>query len=461
MRRLELIYSTINLVIDVVLLFTTFIFAYYLRFSYSATALPYGTKIDAGDYLGFLSLLVPIWIVIFFVIGVYRIEVERRLFAELSKIFWAVTFSVVITTTFMFVIRNVDFSRLMLIYTWVVAIILLSIYRICFFVFRRFLMNRGIGIKKVLILGENESVNLMKKQAEEKSTCGYRIVKNIEVNGEPTVKEVVSIIEEKNIDEVIQAEPFSTTERNMDLINICQEKQVSFKQIPTLYDLKKGQFDISTLGEVPVLEFKTTPLVGWGRILKRVFDLVFSVLLLLMLTPLFVVVAIVIKVNSTGPVFFRHERVGRRKNFSIFKFRSMVNNAEAQKKKLFAKNERGDGPLFKIKNDPRVTSVGKFLRKTRIDELPQLFNVFKGEMSLVGPRPHLPSEVKLYKKHQRKVLWIKPGITGMSQVSGASDLSFEDEVRLDAYYIDNWSIYLDFIILIKTFGAVFKGEGAV
>jgi len=461
MRRLELIYSTINLVIDVVLLFSTLIFAYYLRFSYPTTALPYGTKIDMSDYLGFLFLLVPIWVIIFFITGVYRIEVERRLFDELSKIFWAVTFSVVVTTTFMFVIRNVDFSRLMLIYTWVLAIILLSIYRICFYYFRKMLMNRDIGTKKLLILGENDSVDLIKRQAEERPTYGYRVVENLKVDGKPTVKEVAKIIEKKKIDEVIQAESFSSAKRNMDLIDICQERQVSFKQIPTLYDLKKGQFGISTLGEVPVLEFKTTPLVGWGRILKRIFDLIFSIILLVLLLPLFLIVAVAIKIDSIGPVFFRHERVGRKNNFSFFKFRSMVDDAEAQKKKLFAKNERGDGPLFKIKNDPRVTKIGKFLRKTRIDELPQLFNVVKGEMSLVGPRPHLPSEVRLYKKHQRKVLWIKPGMTGLSQVSGASNLSFEDEVRLDAFYIDNWSIYLDFIILIKTFGAIFRGEGAV
>ncbi|TSC91473.1 MAG: putative glycosyltransferase, partial [Candidatus Berkelbacteria bacterium Licking1014_96] len=137
----------------------------------------------------------------------------------------------------------------------------------------------------------------------------------------------------------------------------------------------------------------------------------------------------------------------------------MVDNAEELKKKLQNLNER-KGPLFKIKNDPRITRVGRFIRKTRIDELPQFLNVLKGEMSLVGPRPHLPTEVKHYKKHQRKVLFIKPGMTGMAQVSGASDLDFEDEVKLDAYYIENWSLFLDFIILIKTMGVVFKGQGA-
>jgi len=176
--------------------------------------------------------------------------------------------------------------------------------------------------------------------------------------------------------------------------------------------------------------------------------------------PFFIIIAAVIKIDSKGPVFFKQKRVAKRGYFYLYKFRSMVDNAESLKKKLMHKNERKEGILFKIKNDPRITKAGKILRKTRIDELPQFINVLKGEISLVGPRPHLPNEVKKYKRRHRIVLAIKPGVTGMAQVSGASDLSFEDEVRLDAYYIENWSLFLDFIIIIKTFMVVFKGQGA-
>jgi lipopolysaccharide/colanic/teichoic acid biosynthesis glycosyltransferase len=172
---------------------------------------------------------------------------------------------------------------------------------------------------------------------------------------------------------------------------------------------------------------------------------------LIILSPLFLILSLIIKIDSAGPVFAQLERIGEGgEKFVLFKFRSMIRDAHQLKKNLIALNERNDGPLFKIKNDPRITRFGRFLRKTSLDELPQLFNVIKGEMSLVGPRPHEPEEVAKYQKHHRKVLTIKPGITGLAQISGRSDLNFEEEVKLDTYYIENWSLKLDIQIIIKT-----------
>ncbi|MCK5085853.1 sugar transferase, partial [Candidatus Parcubacteria bacterium] len=195
-------------------------------------------------------------------------------------------------------------------------------------------------------------------------------------------------------------------------------------------------------------------------------DVVGSFFGLVALSLFFIIMAIVIKLDSDGPVFERLERVSRGKKFRLYKFRSMVKNAHLLKydkngnlKPEFEKlNERNEGPLFKIKNDPRVTRVGRFIRKTRLDEFPQLINVLRGEISLVGPRPHEPEEVARYKKHHRKLLTIKSGITGMAQVNGSSDLDFEREAKLDIYYIENWSLFLDFIILIKTLLSFVKGD---
>jgi exopolysaccharide biosynthesis polyprenyl glycosylphosphotransferase len=194
---------------------------------------------------------------------------------------------------------------------------------------------------------------------------------------------------------------------------------------------------------------------------KRLVDTSISLIALIVLAPLMLVVAILIKVTSPGPVFFAQERVGmNQRKFRIYKFRSMVIDAEARKKELQHLNEIADGPAFKMKDDPRITRIGRFIRKTSIDELPQLFNVLHGEMSLVGPRPPLPDEVKRYEWLFRKRLSVKPGITCVWQISGRSNTTFERWMEMDNEYIENWSIWLDMKILIKTVPAVLLGRGA-
>ena len=195
--------------------------------------------------------------------------------------------------------------------------------------------------------------------------------------------------------------------------------------------------------------------------LKRLFDIVFSLLALIILMPFFIILAILIKSTSSGPVFFMHERVGRYgRHFNFYKFRSMYDNAERRKKELLAQNQSKDGVIFKMKNDPRITPIGSFIRKTSIDELPQFFNVLFGDMSLVGPRPPLPSEVAEYSLEERKRLNVKPGLTCLWQINGRSDIPFKEQVRLDKEYIRSQSILRDLIILLKTIPAIISGKGA-
>ena len=195
--------------------------------------------------------------------------------------------------------------------------------------------------------------------------------------------------------------------------------------------------------------------------IKRIIDIVASFLGLIILLPFFAVIAFAIKWESAGPVFVRLKRTSKNKIFNLLKFRSMIQNAEELKQYLATFNERRDGPLFKIKNDPRITGVGKFLRKYRIDELPQFWNIFKGEISLVGPRPHQPDEIEKYRKDHKRVLAIKAGATGFAQVSGSSDLPFDQEVALDVFYIENWSLLLDFKIILKTIWKMVNDRSAV
>ena len=229
---------------------------------------------------------------------------------------------------------------------------------------------------------------------------------------------------------------------------------------PALTDVAGPRIHTQPVAGLPLIHV-STPNLGTGqRVLKRLFDLCGASFLLALLSPVLAVVSLIVRLDSPGPIFFKQERVGARGlYFRMFKFRSMVIDAEDRLEALRAQNE-GNGVLFKLKTDPRITRAGTFLRRYSLDELPQLFNVLNGSMSLVGPRPPLPSEVELYQSHVHRRLMVRPGLTGLWQVSGRSLLSWDDTVRLDLYYVENWSIAGDIAILLKTFRAVIARDGA-
>ncbi|MBD3247915.1 exopolysaccharide biosynthesis polyprenyl glycosylphosphotransferase [Candidatus Falkowbacteria bacterium] len=253
------------------------------------------------------------------------------------------------------------------------------------------------------------------------------------------------------------------------LYDFADEHHLAFKYVADLLGTKVLKTEVMELAGIPVVEVKKTPLDGWGRIVKRIFDIFGSIFLMIITSPIMILVALAIKLDSHGPIFFSRKddgsllkRVGQGgKLFNYFKFRSMIDKSDSMRyKELAGQDLRKDGPLVKIQDDPRVTRVGKFIRRFSIDELPELFLVFVGQMSLVGPRPHLPEEVAKYERHHKKVLALKPGITGLAQISGRSDLSFEEEVKLDTYYIENWSFLLDLAILLRTPFAVIRSRKA-
>jgi exopolysaccharide biosynthesis polyprenyl glycosylphosphotransferase len=227
-----------------------------------------------------------------------------------------------------------------------------------------------------------------------------------------------------------------------------------------MYMILTSGTGIEEVAATPVISMKRGGIRGWDRVLKDMEDYVLSAVGLLLLSPLFLLVAVLIKLDSKGPVFYRQERVGKNgKRFMIYKFRSMVADAERVQAELLDRNE-AEGPIFKMRHDPRITRVGAVIRKTSIDELPQLINVVLGHMSLVGPRPPIPKEVAQYEEWQKERLSTTPGITGLWQISGRSDLTFEEMVKWDIYYIHNWSLWLDIKILLKTVPVVLFGRGA-
>ncbi|MBI5605144.1 MAG: sugar transferase, partial [Deltaproteobacteria bacterium] len=274
------------------------------------------------------------------------------------------------------------------------------------------------------------------------------------------VHEIEKIVRDHPVDEVIV---FSVRKfwETMDLVTaVCEDMGIRLTIVPQWSNLRVSQISFMKLGGIPLLSFVSTPTDNWNVFIKRVMDFCLAFLTLILFSPLFIILAVLIKRDSKGPVFFIQKRCGLNgRVFSLIKFRSMVPEAEKMQDQLRDLNEMA-GPVFKITQDPRVTRIGSWLRKTSLDELPQLINVLKGDLSLVGPRPPLPSEVALYKRWQRRRLSIKPGITCIWQISGRNNINFDEWMKLDLHYIDHWSLSLDLKILIRTIPAVLSGRGA-
>ncbi|HXK58400.1 MAG TPA: sugar transferase [Acidobacteriota bacterium] len=282
------------------------------------------------------------------------------------------------------------------------------------------------------------------------------------MNDTQVLSSLGAIIAREPVDEVLVALPLR---RRRDLIEkiveACEEQGIMVRVRTDLFDLRVARPQVDTIDGVPVVTIRSGPEDGWQLVAKRIMDVIVSLSFLILLSPFLLLVALAIKIDSRGPVFFRQERVGlNRRRFYVLKFRTMVEQADKTQESLEELNE-ADGPVFKIRKDPRVTRLGRFLRQFSIDEFPQLINVLRGEMSLVGPRPLPLRDVKLIDTqwHKRRFS-VKPGLTCLWQVNGRSDLSFERWVRMDLEYIDTWSLILDIKILLKTIPAVLRGSGA-
>jgi len=326
------------------------------------------------------------------------------------------------------------------------------------------------GVPRVAFAGKRGEFNRFQYFLK-KTNISYDLVGYIAYNDALCSDEYIGSLEhldelvrEHQLDQIYimdsrQELPLDLVQKNIDL---CIQMGVTARVIVNSYKRRRCNTYVSTVGTYPIVTFHTVTLNRSEEIIKRVFDIIFGTIGIILSSPIMLVTAIAIKIDSPGPVLFKQVRVGKNgRHFKIFKFRSMCNDAEALKKKLEAQNEVEGGAMFKMKDDPRVTKVGKFIRKTSIDELPQFFNIVGGSMSLVGTRPPTLDEVEKYDDTQWRRISIKPGLTGMWQVSGRSSITdFDEVVKLDTYYIDNWSVFLDIEILIKTVISVFKKDGA-
>jgi len=432
---------------------------------------------EAGSYLNHLSLLVLIVLAITisrrFISAEFQLH-GRNLWRQTWYIgmMMAVTFAVIVAALFLF---NVDFVSRLVFVGFVVAntVALVSIRAfLAWWYFSRH-KEKEENYLRVLIIGSGRRAQYLANKLQETSEWGLQIVgfldpddpekynhrKSDKVLGH--VSQISEVLRSNVVEEIIIAVPRRMLNDLQAIIDACQEEGVNLRYMADIYDFEAARIRLNIVENIPLLSFEP---VAWDEtmsIVKRFLDLVLTIVALPVLVPIFLLVSAAIRIDSPGPAFFTQERVGlHKRRFNLFKFRTMVVDAEARMAEVEHLNE-ADGPNFKIANDPRMTRLGSFLRKTSIDELPQLFNVLLGDMSLVGPRPMSLRDVGLFDKGiQRKRFSVRPGLTCLWQVSGRSDLSFDDWLRLDLKYIDNWSLGLDFKILLLTIPAVLTGRGA-
>ena len=459
------------LVIDAVVINISFVLAYYIRFEWflgkSAAIIP-----QLGRFYYVLIFVMFLWLALFKLLGLYDKRDITSTGDEASSIIGATIAGALLLFALLFLYRGFWFSRALLMYAVFICSALMIFSRYVLNGIKRELYKRGVGVRRTLILGAGEiGQGLAFKMISEKE-IGYKAVAfldddpdkmNKDIQGIPVIGSIISTknkIRELNINEVILATGKLHQQKVLDIIMECESEGVEFKLVPGILELIASRISTDDIGGIPLLTIKEIRLQGFNALTKRISDVSVSLAALLLISPLMILAAALIKLESRGPVFFSQKRVGKDgKVFNLYKFRSMVQGAEDQFEKVVAQ-KGGNIIRFKAKDDPRITRIGKIIRKLSIDELPQLINVLIGDMSLVGPRPPVPIEVERYSAWHKKRLRVRPGITGLWQVSGRSELPFEDMIRLDIYYIENWSLWMDFRIVLRTIPTVIFGSGA-
>lgn len=466
MKKSELFFSAIQVPVDFAMIILAGITAFVVRDIPQIIALqPKLYKFPFESYLEILFMVAPLFLIIYAIEGLYSIRATRKFWKEAVKVFTATSIGLVIIIVTIFLKREWFSSRFIILSAWMMAVFYVVFARYALQLVQKWLLKKkGIGVHRVLLIGRNGKMDTMAKLIRQNKDLGYRIIDQIET---AHLKVIRGIRQQLGIDEIILCEPSVTDDEQEKLIDYCALNNIVYKYIPTT--LQTSRYEVGVLNGEPLIEIIHTPLDGWGRILKRIFDVIASLFGIILTSPIMLVTALAIWIDSRGPIIYKNERVGNDGHkFFVYKFRYMKwelcidknnpNGEEALKleKELIEKQSVRKGPLYKIKADPRKTRVGNFIEKYSIDELPQFFNVLFGSMSLVGPRPHQEREVDKYMDYHRRLLTIKPGVTGMAQVSGRSDLDFEDEYKLDLFYIENWSLWLDIQICLKTIGVLFR-----
>jgi len=441
---------------DLLIVYLSFHLAYTIRFHF-----PWIVKIfpvtkgipEWEPYHRTAYVIVFFWGIIFIYSRFYR---EKFLSAldEFIQVFKGVTAATTLTVGMTFFYREFEYSRLVIGFTWLINIFSIYVFHEAMKLFSRFWLRKFLGPRRILVLGKGKIAQ---------KVCDYlKLQPHLKSHYLPEIKKTKfeQIIKKRNISEVIFAQFPVDHNHLLEISERCEQLGLEFKFVPDILALKMGELTIDGEYGLPVLGVKPVSLQGTNFFFKRFLDVLGSILIISLSLPFLLFVCLLIYLDSPGPILYFHLRKGYRgKVFYFYKFRTMVKDADERLKELKDLSQRG-GPVFKLLNDPRITRVGKILRKYSLDELPQLINVLRGEMSLIGPRPQVLWEAEHYDDYAKRRLKLLPGVTGLWQVSGRADLSYEDMIRLDIYYLENWSLGLDLKILLKTIPAILSRKGA-
>ncbi len=469
------IFSVFLIIGDFLALVAAFVIGYILRVKIDDR--PVVDFIPARTFLEIFLYLLPFWLLIFALLGLYNNELARKRFKEIGLLFVGSFVGLLFVIGYDFVVNEPVFpSRLVPVYGFVFGFALLVFFRTIARTLRRQMFKKGYGLRRAVVVGTGKLTDSLLRDLNNSS--GYRVVslvgdkRSLKKHGVKTYSSVPSMLESldsSSVDEIIQTELFEDRAVNDQLLSYAQTNHLNYRFTPSNSDLLTGSMEVELFsGLIPVVKVDPTPLLGWGSVVKRIFDVVVSFMLLLLLVPLLIILFLIIKISDPkSPVLFRQKRLSRHgREVGVYKIRSHNSAfhglspeqafAKIGKPEL-AKQYRKNGD--QLDNDPRISRMGALLRKTSLDELPQLFNVLRGDISLVGPRALVPEEIDVYpQKHL--ILSVKSGITGLAQVSGRGDISFEKRRRLDVYYVRNWTFGGDLIILLKTLRIVVNGKGA-
>ncbi len=464
-------YAIMLIIGDFLALLAAFTVAYILRVKLDAR--PLLQFVPARTFFGILASTLPLWIGVHALIGLYSANIYERRFTEFGRLFFGSALGILVMIGYDFVSNDKIFpARLVPAYGLALGFGFLLLFRIFARMLRRALYSFGIGVSNVLLIGDTRLTDEIGIAMHQTAFTGQRIVGVVAKTSDffkcySNLQEATQKITAP-IHSIIQTKLYNDQLRNNDILQFAQKHHISYRFVPTANDLFVGKIHVDLFAGQPMIAIHQTALIGWGRIVKRLFDIFVSFILIIISLPIMILIAFLEVVVGGGlPVFFRQERITRyNQHFKVFKFRTHFNSISGlSDKEAFAKlgkpqlYEKYKQNGYSLEKDPRVTALGRFLRRSSLDELPQLFNVLKGDISLVGPRALIPEEMSTYEK-RHTILSVKSGLTGLAQVSGRQDISFEERRKLDMYYVQNWSFWGDIVILIKTLRVVLTGLGA-
>jgi exopolysaccharide biosynthesis polyprenyl glycosylphosphotransferase len=463
----------VEVAIDVVLINLGFVLAYWVRY---ALQWPFPVaaenRIPFANYVPMEAILTALLVVDYVLQKVYVYQRGRNWLDETAALLNGTTTGVMLMIVITYFMPDLSYSRSLLPLAALTILLLLTLSRIAKNIAIDRLRKKGVGIRHVLIVGAGEVGRTVMRTIVAHPELGYRVAGFVDDNPEKgrtdigrikalgDVDKIPDVICSTDIDMVVVTLPWMYQRKILRIVRQCERHNVQAYIVPDLLQTTISQVGVEHLGEVPMISIREEAISHGWRVVKRLVDIVGSLALLILGAPLWLIIAILIKLDSPGPVIFEQTRLGENeKPFTFYKFRTMRRNAEAEQKKL-VEETNSDPRLVKIKDDPRITRIGRWLRRHSIDEVPQFINVLRGDMSIVGPRPAVPSEVELYLEWHRRRLEVPTGITGMWQVSGRSDLSFDEAALLDIWYAENWTFLLDLNIMLKTVGVILFGKGA-